>query len=168
MRSAYRLAGLALVAALGLGCARAAPGAQAPTGATTRAPSEATTRAPTGATVTVYASPSCGCCHRYVPYLRAHGFAVHEVPTDDVEAVKLDLGVPRDVWSCHTATVEGSVVEGHVPVEAIRRLLAERPPVDGIALAGMPAGAPGMGGAKTGPLEVVGFVDGHLEPFMRV
>ncbi len=161
------VAAVGLAAGLAAACAarpEAAPAAN--TGGT--APTAASTPAVTGPAITVYASPACGCCHEYIPYLRAHGFAVREVRTDDVTGVKLDLGVPEEAWSCHTAVVGRYVIEGHVPVEAIERLLAERPRVDGIALPGMPAGAPGMEGEKAAPFEVVAFRDGRVVPFMTI
>jgi len=122
----------------------------------------------TKATITIYASPTCGCCHEYIPYLREHGYMVQEVPTDDVNAVKVDLGVPKKTWSCHTAVVDDYVIEGHVPIEAIDKLLAERPRIDGIALPGMPAGSPGMNGTKQGPFVVVSFGHGEIEEFLTV
>ncbi|HLB62260.1 MAG TPA: DUF411 domain-containing protein [Actinomycetota bacterium] len=122
----------------------------------------------TKATITIYASPTCGCCHEYIPYLQDHGYVVQEVATDDVNSVKLDLRVPESDWSCHTAVVDGYVIEGHVPIEAIDKLLAERPSIDGIALPGMPPGSPGMDGAKEGPFVVVSFSDGVTEEFLTI
>ena len=94
--------------------------------------------------ITVFKSPSCGCCGKWVEYMRSHGFTVATRDMEDLEAIKKMAGVPDGLQSCHTATVGGYVVEGHVPVEAVRRLLRERPKTRGIAVPGMPAGSPGM------------------------
>jgi len=120
------------------------------------------------ATLTVYAPPTCGCCHLYIPYLRENGYAVDEVSVTDINAPKEKFGVPEEAWSCHTSTVDGYFVEGHVPVEAIAKLLAEKPSIDGIALPGMPAGSPGMNGEKTAPFEIVAVKNGKIEPFMTI
>jgi hypothetical protein len=94
--------------------------------------------------VTVYKSPSCGCCGAWVTHLRANGFSVAVEDVEDLAAVKQRLGVPAPLQSCHTATVDGYVVEGHVPAVDIRRLLTERPGATGLAVPGMPIGSPGM------------------------
>jgi hypothetical protein len=94
--------------------------------------------------VTVYKSPSCGCCQKWVDYLQANGFQVKTIDLDDLTEIKTASGVPRSIQTCHTAVVEGYVVEGHVPVDALRKLLHDRPKVAGIGVAGMPAGSPGM------------------------
>ena len=95
-------------------------------------------------TVDVFKSPACGCCNAWVEHLRQAGFAVRVHETDVLEPVRRQLGVPYGKGSCHTATVDGYVIEGHVPAADIRRLLAERPNVRGLVLPGMPAGSPGM------------------------
>lgn len=110
-----------------------------------------------GVTMTVHKSPTCGCCGSYIDILREHGVEVTVVDTSDTAAAKISRGVPSFAWSCHTTEVEGYTVEGHVPIEAVERLLSERPEIDGIALPGMPAGSPGMNGAKSAPFEVVAF-----------
>lgn len=96
------------------------------------------------ATMTVYKSPSCGCCAKWVEHVEKHGFTVKTIPTEDMLAVKKKHGVPATQLSCHTTIVGGYVVEGHVPVADIRRLLRQKPKARGIAVAGMPMGAPGM------------------------
>jgi len=96
----------------------------------------------------VYRSPSCGCCEEWISYLKSKGFDATVISTDDVAAVKENMRVPADMQSCHTALIGGYVVEGHVPVEAIAKLLAEKPHVTGIAAPGMPQGSPGMSGPK--------------------
>lgn len=97
-----------------------------------------------GPVVTVYKSPTCGCCSLWGEYLEREGFQVVNRDTQNMAAVKDSLGVPRDLGSCHTATVEGYVIEGHVPAEPIRQLLAEAPDARGLAVPGMPIGSPGM------------------------
>ena len=94
--------------------------------------------------VTVYKTPTCGCCRAWVDHLRDSGFRVETVDRVDLTMVKSANGVPERLASCHTATVGGYVVEGHVPAEDIRRLLRERPAVAGLAVPGMPVGSPGM------------------------
>jgi len=88
--------------------------------------------------------PNCGCCGNWVKHVKAAGFPVEVVEVADVAPLKTKLGVPDALASCHTAEVGGYVLEGHVPAEAIKRLLAERPKVIGLAVAGMPVGSPGM------------------------
>lgn len=101
-------------------------------------------RAQTARSVTVYKSPTCGCCSSWVEHMRANGFEIVAHDVDDIDAEKKKHGVPADLGSCHTALVGGYVVEGHVPADVVKRLLAERPKVAGIAVPGMPMGAPGM------------------------
>lgn len=108
--------------------------------------------------ITVYKSPTCPCCHKWVEHFRAKGYEVKVHDTDDLQAVKSRLGVPAEVTSCHTSQVGGYTVEGHVPEEALARLLRERPPVHGIGVAGMPLGSPGMeAGGRTEPYQVRSF-----------
>lgn len=106
---------------------------------------------------TIYKDPNCGCCTGHAEYLEQHGYKVKVVETGDIGAVKRMVGVPEAMGSCHTAMIDGYVVEGHVPVKAIDKLLAERPQVKGIALPGMPMGSPGMNGAKEEPFVVYSF-----------
>ena len=94
--------------------------------------------------VTVYKSPTCGCCKAWASYMEREGFRVETRDVTDLAAVKDSLGVPSDLSSCHTGTVEGYVVEGHVPAESVRRMLGERPDARGLAVPGMPIGSPGM------------------------
>ena len=96
------------------------------------------------ATMTVYKSPSCGCCGKWVEHVEKHGFTVKVVPTADMMALKTRLGVPDAAISCHTTKVGNYIVEGHVPAADIKRLLATKPKARGIAVAGMPMGSPGM------------------------
>lgn len=94
--------------------------------------------------MTVYHDPNCGCCGKWVEHMQANGFSVDKRPTRDMNAIKLELGVPRDLPSCHTAVVGDYVIEGHVPAEDVKRLLAEQPDARGLSVPGMPLGSPGM------------------------
>lgn len=107
----------------------------------------------------VYRSPTCGCCSDWVAYLEEHGYSVTVEDVQDMTPIKDEHRVPATTRSCHTALIDGYVVEGHVPVEDIERLLAERPDVVGIAVPGMPVGSPGMEveGAEPQPYNVVSF-----------
>ena len=101
--------------------------------------------------MSVYKSPSCGCCQKWVDYMRSHGFDPKVQDVENIGAVKLKLGVREEFSSCHTSEIGGYVVEGHVPVETVQRMLKERPKIAGIAVPNMPAGSPGMevpGGRK--------------------
>lgn len=106
--------------------------------------------------VEVWKDPSCGCCEGWVRHMRDAGFNVTVREVADVRPVKAANGVPEVLWSCHTAIVEGYVVEGHVPAADVRRLLAERPPAKGLSAPGMPPSSPGMDIPGT-PYEVVAF-----------
>jgi len=94
--------------------------------------------------VMVTKDPSCGCCTGWVDHLKAAGFPVEVLETPEINRVKVRLGVPKDLASCDTAEVGGYVVEGHVPADAIKRLLTEKPHAQGLAVPGMPVGSPGM------------------------
>lgn len=117
------------------------------------------------AAMTVYRSPDCSCCHLWADIARGEGWTVASADKLDMNAFKAEVGVPLEYASCHTTIVDGYFVEGHVPMAAVERLLAERPDIDGIALPGMPAGSPGMGGTAEGPLEVLAITDGIATPF---
>lgn len=108
-------------------------------------------------TLVVYKTPSCGCCRGWVKAMEASGFKVEVHDLDDLAATKHAAGVPDELQSCHTARIGGYVVEGHVHAEDIRRLLAERPDIAGIAAPGMPMGSPGMEGAYKDRYDVVTF-----------
>ncbi len=118
--------------------------------------------------VTVYSSPTCGCCHEYEKYLEENGFEVEPIRTEALSEMKDELNIPEEMRSCHTAKVGEYFVEGHVPVEAIRKLLEERPPIGGIALPGMPSGSPGMGGDKAEPFVIYSITDGAVEEFVTL
>ncbi len=110
-------------------------------------------------TMTVYKSPTCGCCSEWIAYVEEHGYEVTVENVADLNPIKAEYAVPPAMQSCHTAIIDGYVVEGHVPVEDIERLLTERPAVIGIAVPGMPVGSPGMEvpGAEPRPYDVVSF-----------
>jgi|SRR5262245_5660677 len=109
--------------------------------------------------ITVMKDPNCGCCSGWVEHLRQEGFEVETKDMPDLSRVKVQLGVPTDLAACHTAQVEGYVIEGHVPASAIRRLLHEHPPGIGLAVPGMPINSPGMEvpGAPDEAYEVILF-----------
>ena len=94
--------------------------------------------------ITVYKSPTCGCCGKWVDLLKSDGFRVTVKNQYDLSPLKARLGVPDKLASCHTGVVDGYLVEGHVPIKDIRRLIKERPKGLGIAVPGMPLGSPGM------------------------
>lgn len=126
--------------------------------------------APARPKMTTYRSPTCGCCGKWVDAARAAGFDVTVVPTADMQQVKAKAGVPDALLSCHTSTIGGYVVEGHVPLDAVRKLLREKPRVRGIAVPGMPLGSPGMEvhGAGSEPFDVVAFAaDGTVRTFVK-
>jgi hypothetical protein len=114
-------------------------------------------RADTRPTITVSKDPSCGCCTGWVEHLRRNGFIATVVETADLQAIKMRLGVPAELASCHTAEIAGYVIEGHVPAQAIRRLIAERPDALGLAVPGMPVGSPGMEGGTPEIYDVILF-----------
>lgn len=117
---------------------------------------------------TVYKSPLCGCCSKWVDHLKANG---HTVVTNDVEnldMIKKMAGIPERLQSCHTAMVDGYVIEGHVPTKDIKRLLAERPKAKGLAVPGMPTGSPGMEGGAPDKYDVKLFkTDGSENVYAR-
>lgn len=108
--------------------------------------------------IVVYKSPSCGCCVKWEEHLKASGFQVDSRPRPDMNPVKAEAEVPTELQSCHTAIVDGYVVEGHVPASSIKKLLAEKPAgVKGIAVPGMPIGSPGMEGPNPERYDVLTF-----------
>ncbi|HJQ18985.1 MAG TPA: DUF411 domain-containing protein [Gemmatimonadaceae bacterium] len=149
-RGLIRLAGMACLATLS---AAAAPVRRSP--------------APTH--IVVYKDPNCGCCRSWVEHLRKHGFDVAVHDTSDVSGAKRTGRVPEQLVSCHTAFVNGYVVEGHVPAEDIERMLAAKPKIAGIAVPGMPAGSPGMEmGGRADHYDVMAFTrDGRTSVFAR-
>lgn len=118
-------------------------------------------------TISVYRSPTCGCCKDWVTHLRQHGFTVVDHVTADMTPVKERLGVPGAARSCHTATIGGYFIEGHVPADDIKRILAQQPQIRGLAVPGMVVGSPGMEvGDRKDPYTVVSVErDGELRAF---
>ena len=143
-RLAARLTSAALLAALCLGC-------QEPR-----------------ASVMVYKTPTCGCCSKWADHLRAAGYTVETQDLASVDRIKTEQHVPTELWSCHTAVLDGYVIEGHVPAADVDRLLRERPDVAGLAVRGMPIGSPGMEGPKPEAYTVYAFhTDGTLTPYAQ-
>jgi hypothetical protein len=112
------------------------------------------------ASAQLYKNPNCSCCESYAAYLRNHGYAVTTTPTHNLSLIRRERGVPGKLAGCHTTIVAGYVVEGHVPVSALDKLLAERPKIKGISLPGMPDGSPGMTGNKRQPFTIYEISDG--------
>jgi len=108
-------------------------------------------------TITVYKDASCGCCKSWIEHLIKHGYRVDAKDSDDMTEIKRSLGVPEALTSCHTAVVNGYLIEGHVPAADIARLLKTKPKVAGLAVPGMPMGSPGMEGPRTQKYDVLSF-----------
>lgn len=102
----------------------------------------------------LYKSPTCGCCSMYAQYLNKKGIKLEIKEMNDISSIKEKYSVPGDMLSCHTLVIGDYFVEGHVPTEAIDKLLNEKPDIKGIGMAGMPSGSPGMPGAKKGPFVI--------------
>jgi len=116
----------------------------------------------------VYKSPNCGCCDSWVDHMRFNGFEVEVEHHRDLHQVKEAQGVPRDLASCHTAVIDGYVIEGHVPAADVKRLLEGEMVVAGVAVPGMPMGSPGMDGATAQPYATLSFTDdGGFTVFAR-
>ncbi len=107
------------------------------------------------AEVVMYKNPGCQCCDKWAAYMEASGFSVAIKPTPHLYEIKKEQNIPLQAASCHTALIEGYVVEGHVPVEDIKRLLKEQPDAVGLAVPGMPQGAPGMPSPNPQPYKVL-------------
>ncbi len=117
--------------------------------------------------VTVYKSPTCGCCSKWVTHLEQNGFEVESINRRDMSKIKSMAGVEPKLASCHTAKVDGYVIEGHVPADDIKRLLAERPDVKGLTAPGMPQSSPGMDIGNT-PYQVLSFdAEGSTQVFAQ-
>ena len=166
MRSLLAIVAVALVAA----CSADAPPVVEEAAATEVAtlPAVAATDEARAAVITVYKSPTCGCCTGWVDHVKAAGYQVEVHDIDNVNPVKDDAGVPASARSCHTAIVDGYALEGHVPAADIARLLKERPAIAGLAVPGMPVGSPGMEapGQPADKYDVVAFkADGSTEVY---
>lgn len=119
-------------------------------------------------TVTVYKSATCGCCSKWVDHLRQNGFKVDAFDTEDLTTVMSTMGVPGRLASCHTAKVGNYVIEGHVPADLIKKLLAEHPALSGLAVPGMVTGSPGMEGPGAQHYDVIAWDrDGRTSVYAR-
>lgn len=121
--------------------------------------------------VTVHKTPTCGCCGNYVTYLRRQGIDVEVIEAEDITPIKQQYHVPLDKQSCHTTVIgEGEyVVEGHIPLEGIQKMLATNGTVTNIGIANMPSGSPGMPGPKQAPFDVYSFTsDGTVHDFIEL
>lgn len=117
----------------------------------------------------MYKNRGCTCCDRYAAYLTDHEVPIEVRVDEEMQLIKATYGVPSIVQSCHTIVTDEYVIEGHVPVRALLALVTDRPDVLGVALPGMPAGSPGMGGEKAGPFTVYAIDrDGNVVPFVQV
>jgi len=112
----------------------------------------------------LYKNPQCGCCEGYAKYLRDNGFEVEVKPTNDLAEISRKAGVPEDFQGCHTSFIDGYVIDGHVPVKTVEKLLTERPDIAGISLPGMPTGSPGMVGSKTAPFTIYAITKDGKQP----
>jgi hypothetical protein len=118
--------------------------------------------------MTVYRSPSCGCCGMWVEHAQKHGFKIEDIKTDEMEALKQKHNIPEELASCHTTIIDGYVMEGHIPADDIKRFLTEKPEnMVGLAVPGMPIGTPGMEAKDIKqPFQVLAFNDkGEVEVF---
>lgn len=116
----------------------------------------------------VFKSPTCGCCRGYASALGQDGFQVQATDMNDVNTIKDKYNIPDEMRSCHTTVVGKYFVEGHVPIEAVNKLLQEQPDIDGIALPGMPIGTPGMPGRKEAPFVIYQIKDGVYSEFITI
>jgi len=118
--------------------------------------------------VEVFKTPSCGCCNGYVLFLEKEKFKVKQTDMRSLQTVKQKYNIPLEMQSCHTTIMGEYFIEGHVPYEAINKLLKEQPDIDGIALPGMPIGTPGMPGEKDEPYVIYQLIDGKSSVFMTI
>ena len=114
---------------------------------------------------TLYKSPDCTCCEGHAAYLKRNGIRVNVIESADISAIKKQYGVPPELEGCHTILLGGYVIEGHMPINSIRKLLRERPAIKGISLPGMPTGAPGMYGPKEKPFVIYEIAEGEKKVF---
>ncbi len=118
------------------------------------------------ADIVVYKNPSCGCCKAWIKHLQENDYTVEVKNRNDVSTIKKELGVPSNLQSCHTAKVDGYVVEGHVPADLIAKLQREKPQIKGLAVPGMPMGSPGMEGPHKDAYNVISFdADGKTKVY---
>ena len=118
--------------------------------------------------VEVFKTPSCGCCYGYVLFLEEEKFIVKQTDMRSLHTIKQKYNIPVEMQSCHTTILGKYFIEGHVPFEAVNKLLKEQPDIDGIALPGMPIGTPGMPGDKDEPYVIYQLKDGKSSVFMTI
>ena len=118
--------------------------------------------------VEVFKTPSCGCCYGYVLFLEEEKFKVKQTDMRSLHTIKQKYNIPVEMQSCHTTIMGKYFIEGHVPFEAVEKLLKEQPDIDGIALPGMPIGTPGMPGDKDEPYVIYQLIDGKYSVFMTI
>jgi len=118
--------------------------------------------------VEVFKTPSCGCCYGYVLFLKKEKFKVKQTDMRSLHTIKQKYNIPVEMQSCHTTIMGKYFIEGHVPFEAVNKLLKEQPDIDGIALPGMPIGTPGMPGDKDEPYVIYQLKDGKSSVFMTI
>lgn len=116
----------------------------------------------------VYKSPTCGCCNNHVKYLKKEGYTIEVVNTDDMGNIKKQYNIPDDMSSCHTLIMDNYFIEGHMPIEAIKKLLTEKPNINGIALPAMPSGSPGMPGVKREKFQIYTISDGVSSNYISI
>lgn len=122
-----------------------------------------------GQEITVFKTSNCGCCEVWAKYIGKEGFKVDVQTVENLNSIKAELKIPLQLQSCHTAKIGDYFVEGHIPAEAIEKLVADKPDIAGIAMPGMPSGSPGMPGRKTGEWIIYSIHhDGSYDEFMRV
>ena len=118
--------------------------------------------------VEVFKTPSCECCNGYALFLEKAKFKVKRIDMESLHTIKQKYTIPLEMQSCHTTIIDKYFIEGHVPLEAINKLLKEQPDIDGIALPGMPIGTPGMPGDKEEPYVIYQLIDGKFSVFMTI
>jgi hypothetical protein len=117
----------------------------------------------------LFKNPQCQCCENYADYLRKDGYTVAVTPTDGLAEIDRKAGIPEALEGCHTMFIGDYFVSGHVPLEAIRKLLSEHPDIKGITLPGMPNGSPGMTGIKQEPFTISAIAkDGATTVYMKI
>jgi hypothetical protein len=121
-----------------------------------------------GIVVTVYKDPLCGCCGDYIDELKNNGYNVKTVQTEEMQSIRDKYGISSEMESCHTMVIDDYFVEGHMPFEAIEKLLSEKPDIDGIALPDMPSGTPGMPGEIREEWIIYSIKGGQISEFMRI
>ena len=105
--------------------------------------------------ITVYKTPTCGCCSKWVSHLESNGFKVTAIDQNDLSSIKAHLGIAPNLQACHTAQIGNYFVEGHVPAADIKKMLATKPNIKGIVVPGMPMGSPGMEGSRVDRYDVL-------------